>query len=64
MSESITYAGIETHARELHVALLGGDATTPMTWDTTAMEGTSGWLVARAADSVVLLRSRRRSGTA
>jgi transposase len=32
MSEVITYVGIDAHKRELHVAMLTGTATTPVTW--------------------------------
>ena len=32
MNEPITYVGIDAHKRELHVAMLVGDASTPVTW--------------------------------
>ena len=32
MNETITYVGIDAHARELHVAMLVGDAATPVIW--------------------------------
>jgi transposase len=32
MSEIITYVGIDAHKRDLHVAMLVGPATTPVTW--------------------------------
>ena len=32
MIEPITYVGIDAHKRELHVAMLVGDASTPVTW--------------------------------
>ena len=32
MNETITYVGIDAHARELHVAMLVGDAATPVMW--------------------------------
>jgi hypothetical protein len=32
MSEVITYVGIDAHKRELHVAMLIGTATAPVTW--------------------------------
>ena len=32
MTEPITYVGIDAHKRELHVAMLVGDASTPVTW--------------------------------
>ena len=32
MSEPITYVGIDAHKRELHVAMLVGDVSTPVTW--------------------------------
>ena len=35
MTEPITYVGIDAHKRELHVAMLVGDASTPVTWDGT-----------------------------
>ena len=32
MNEPITYVGIDAHKRELHVAMLVGDASEPVTW--------------------------------
>ena len=32
MSEPITYVGIDAHKRELHIAMLVGHASTPVTW--------------------------------
>ena len=32
VDEPITYVGIDAHKRELHVAMLVGDARTPVTW--------------------------------
>ena len=32
MNEPITYVGIDAHKRELHVAMLVGEASTPVTW--------------------------------
>ena len=51
MSEPITYVGIDAHKRELHIAMLVGHASTPVTWkvanepraiDTVAAEGGTG----------------------
>ena len=32
MSEPITYVGIDAHKRELHIAMLVDEASTPVTW--------------------------------
>jgi len=39
VNEPITYVGIHAHKRELHVAMLVGQATPPVTWKMTKEAG-------------------------